>query len=119
MRKIPKLETLKELKRKKEKRLAEQRKSLQERAIQHSIGRAKERYNLDLDRGDIKKIGAMIVNGDIGSMEYGIDHKSLFVKLVYKGTRIRVIYDVKINTVATFLPFIQDKENKYYLRNSE
>jgi hypothetical protein len=119
MKKADRIKTQKDKIRKKEKKLAEQKKFLQERAINHSIQRAKERYNLDLDKSDIKKIGAMIVNGDIGSMEYGSDHTSLFVKLVYKETRIRVIYDVKINTVVTFLPFIQDKENKYYIKNSE
>lgn len=100
-----KWETKEQARKRKEKYFAEQRKFLQNKAINHSIERAKERYDLEITAEDVKKIGAMIVNNKFTEMKYGSDHTTLFVKLIYNEMPIRVIYDVKINTVSTFLPF--------------
>lgn len=89
----------------KELHLKEKRLQHRNQQIKHAIGRAKERYNLDLTEEDIKEIGRIICNNKFIREDFTLlTNPNRRIQLKYKDETMWVAYCMKTNCVSTFLP---------------
>lgn len=77
-----------------------------QRMIDHAIERAKERYGLLLSPSDLEELCYLI----LAQIDYkplspikGFGPHTFSVTTMFRGKPVRVIYDYKYQTVATFL----------------
>ncbi len=72
----------------------------------HAILRAKERYDLDLDVGDLKAIAHKVAAGDtmLLKLDRNFEPPREDRLLGYQGKAMRMIYDPITQDVVTFLP---------------
>ena len=77
--------------------------------IEHSILRAKQHYNLTLDRNDIEDIVSMIRAGSCKFIRTTINELMVYELKYIK--HVRVIYSKKYKNIVTFLPI--KKKSKF------
>jgi hypothetical protein len=78
-------------------------KSKTECQIIHTQKRALERYNLELEKEDIKNITKQIRTGDAFFIEKQSNRRLMYA-VNYQGAQMRVIYDSYRDNLATILP---------------
>ena len=69
----------------------------------HAKRRAMERYNVQLNRGQLKEIVGLIHTQKAKFIVRG-SHRITFWSVPYNGTKMIAIYDSTRHTVVTFLP---------------
>lgn len=75
--------------------------------IFHSLMRAKERYGLNMDVDDLKRICRMIQRND-GKLDRQNEDKTTVWFLTYRETPMRVVISPDFYKVITFLPLTDD-----------
>lgn len=70
----------------------------------HTINRAKERYNLDLNEGDIERLELRVrMQHEVFFLERKTNSRSVWLMEVY-GKMVVAVYNTKQKCIATFLP---------------
>lgn len=79
----------------------------------HAKKRAKERYDLELNRAKLEELVSMIQNGEAVKYDQRSLRSASYI-VIYEFQYLRIVYDRHRKTIVTFLPLPDDAIEHYH-----
>jgi hypothetical protein len=84
----------------------------------HALKRAKERFDWELTKADLKKIRTQIQNGDSIPLKKSSNRVHVHI-VTYNGVQLKVAYDKIRKVIVTLMEYTGEKEEENALKMHE